>query len=70
MSLPRELRPVNDVNAMICGSLAKGMYENYLICLNNIYHTICCDNENDFQTALAMHISSLQEEAQTIGFGQ
>jgi len=62
MTLPQEVRPYpdNDVNAAICGKLARDMFELYLSQARRIISRLCNNEEADVYTGLNNQINILE----------
>jgi len=62
MGLPNEVRPHpgNDVNAGICGKLARDMFVQYLLNVTFVCHRLCTSEEADLYTSLTNEITMLE----------
>jgi len=65
MALPHEVRPYpgHDVNAGICGKLAKDMFVGYLFHVTLICHRLCNSEEADLITSMNNEINILESLA-------
>jgi len=65
MTLPHEVRPCpdNDLNAGICGKLAKDMFIQYLSRLRNVCSRLCNNEAADVYTSLNNEINILESLA-------
>jgi len=62
MALPHEVRPYpsDDVNAGICGKLARDMFEHYLKSVRNVCSRLCNNEEADVNTCINNEINILE----------
>ena len=65
MALPHEVRPHSgdDVNAGICGKLARAMFVLYLIYVKHVCHRLCNNEEADVITNMNNEINMLESLA-------
>jgi len=68
MALPHEVRPYpgDDVNAGICGKLAKDMFEQYLKVLRRTCSRLCNNDAADVYTSLNNEITLLEDLAANV----
>jgi len=70
MQRPRELRVDADVNANICGKLAKEMFEEYYKEFRSLAFKLCIDEQQDLVTSILGTIRSARVYANSEGLSQ
>jgi len=69
---PHEMQPYHgdDVNAGVCGKLAKDMFEQYLTINTEVCHRLCNNGEAGLQISLINEITELENLAINVGTTQ